>query len=39
MASQAAKDVKLGFWLAFGFWIFGIIMLVIVLLATRAFLQ
>lgn len=39
MASQAAKDVKLGFWLAGGFWLFGIIMLVVLALCARALMQ
>lgn len=39
MPSQAAKDVKLGFWLAAGFWVFGIIVLIFVALAARALFQ
>lgn len=36
MASSAASQVKLGFWVAAGFWIFGIVLLVILSLAVKA---
>lgn len=36
MASQAATQVKMGFWIAAGFWIFGVVMLVFVAMGIRA---
>jgi hypothetical protein len=36
MASQAAKDIKFGFWIAAGFAIFGIAAAIILGLATHA---
>lgn len=37
MASNAANTVKMGFWIAVGFWVFGIIMLVVLMLVMRSF--
>lgn len=37
MASNAANTVKMGFWIAAGFWVFGIIMLVVLMLVMRSF--
>lgn len=36
MASQAAQQVKMGFFIAGGFWLFGIVLLVILALAGKA---
>jgi len=36
MASAAASQVKMGFWIALGFWLFGIVMLIILSLAVKA---
>lgn len=36
MASAAAKQVKMGFFVAAGFWIFGIILLIFLTLAIGA---
>lgn len=36
MASSAASQVKMGFWIAAGFWVFGIVMLIILSFAVRA---
>lgn len=36
MTSKAAQDVKMGFWLAGGFWLFGIVIVVMILIVTRA---
>jgi hypothetical protein len=37
MVSQAAQQVKLGFWVAVGFWIFAIVMCIILLLILGSF--
>lgn len=34
--SQAASQVKMGFWIAAGFWVFGIVAAIIVTLAARS---
>lgn len=36
MVSTAASQVKMGFWIAGGFWLFGLVMLVFVAMAVRA---
>lgn len=36
MASQAAKDIKFGFWVAAGFAVFGVGLAIILALATKA---
>jgi acyl dehydratase len=36
MASAAASQVKMGFWIAAGFWVFGIVLLIILSFAVRA---
>lgn len=39
LASAAASQVKMGFWIALGFWLFGIVALVILSLGVRAIVQ
>lgn len=34
--SEAAKQVKLGFWVAAGFWVFGLVAIIILVLILRA---
>lgn len=34
--SEAARQVKLGFWVAAGFWTFGIVAIIIMILIVRA---
>jgi hypothetical protein len=34
--SEAAKQVKLGFWLAGGFWAFGLVAVIIIVLILRS---
>lgn len=34
--SEAAKQVKLGFFVALGFWVFGVIAIIICILMLRA---
>jgi hypothetical protein len=34
--SEAAKQVKLGFWVAAGFWAFGLVALVIMMLVLHS---
>lgn len=36
MPSKAANDVKMGFWIAAGFWIFLLVMAVVMILVLRA---
>lgn len=36
MSSKAASQVKMGFWVAAGFWIFGVVMLIILGIAMRS---
>ena len=36
MTSKAATEVKMGFFIAAGFWAFGLVMVVILALALRA---
>lgn len=36
MVSEAARQVKLGFWVAAGFWAFGIVAIIICLLILRS---
>jgi hypothetical protein len=36
MPSEAAKQVKFGFWIAAGFWLFMIIVCVFLMLAVKA---
>jgi hypothetical protein len=36
MASKASEEVRLGFWLAAGFWAFALVMLIILMIAGRA---
>lgn len=37
MASNAASTVKMGFWIAVGFWIFGIAMAIFMVFVARSF--
>lgn len=34
--SEAAKQVKLGFWVAGGFWFFGIVAIIVIALVLKA---
>jgi len=36
MASSALKDIKFGFWVAGGFAFFGLVMVIILAMATKA---
>jgi hypothetical protein len=36
MASKAASQVKMGFWIAAGFWVFGVVAMILVGLAARS---
>jgi hypothetical protein len=36
MASEAARQVKFGFWVAGGFWLFFIVVSIFLILAVRA---
>jgi len=37
--SKAASQVKMGFWIAAGFWVFGIVLMILVGLAARSVLS
>jgi hypothetical protein len=34
--SEAARQVKLGFWVAAGFWVFGLVAVIIVILILKS---
>jgi uncharacterized membrane protein YccF (DUF307 family) len=34
--SEAARQVKLGFWVALGFWVFGLVAIIICILILKA---
>jgi len=36
MPSDAAKQVKLGFWIAAGFWAFGVVAIIIMVLILKS---
>ncbi len=39
MASAAASQVKMGFWIAAGFWVFGVIILIILSLGAKSLIK
>jgi hypothetical protein len=39
MASAAASQVKMGFFIAAGFWVFGVVALILLALAGKALFQ